>query len=93
MFDGSKGNIMRAGNVSSLVRNDVGIYTMTFIVPMPSEYYVLLGGGKQHSSAARPDTIVSMLKDWALRPSQVQFGVTTAAKIVDVSPVYVAVFC
>ena len=93
MFDGGTGNVMRAGNVSSLVRNAVGTYTMTFSVPMPSEFYVLLGGGRQHSAAARPDTIVSILNSWTLSSSQVQFGVTTASQIVEVSPVYVAVFC
>lgn len=45
-FDGTSGTIRAAGNVSSVVRNALGIYTLNFATAMPDINYTVSGGGR-----------------------------------------------
>jgi hypothetical protein len=49
-FDGRNGSIRKQFNVSSVARNAVGDYTITFSTAMPDTNYILTGIATGHAS-------------------------------------------
>jgi hypothetical protein len=51
-FDAS-GNIIKSGNVSSVFKNSVGVYTITMTTAMPDTDYVIMGTVQRETVTAR----------------------------------------
>ena len=60
-FDGSKSTptIIASGNVSSVIRNETGEYTINFSLPMPSDNYTVCGVAAGVSNVSYSTTVAS----------------------------------
>jgi hypothetical protein len=85
-FTGSTGNIIANGNVSGVVRNSTGSYTITFATPMTDALYAVIGNG----SGGTP--VVIFTASTATNSVTISAENTTNGAALDPSTVYVAIF-
>jgi hypothetical protein len=78
-FNGTNGSIRASGNVSSVVRNSVGIYTINFTTAMPDANYAVAAAG----------AIISISTKSA---SSFQFSTSVGGAPIDFTFVDVAIF-
>lgn len=60
-FDGATGAITASGNVSGVVRNTTGQYTITFSTALPTANYAWSGSGSDSGAAANTRTVIDRL--------------------------------
>jgi hypothetical protein len=69
--DGSNNCTIRAsGNVSSVVRNSTGIYTITFATAMPDANYCVIATSTLHAGTSNAGVIVSVHNTSGTTPTQ-----------------------
>ena len=77
--DGSNNCAIRAsGNVSSVVRNSTGIYTITFATAMPDANYCVIATSTIHAGTSNAGVVVSVHNTNGTTPTQS----TTSVKLV-----------
>lgn len=96
VFNGLTGAVIQQGNVSNVVRNAQGVYTITFTTPMPHANYAF-GGGVSNTVGTAPFTVCQTTSN-TLKTTN-SLGISTAfmngtvATNGDCTSVSVYVFC
>lgn len=87
VFSGTTPTILASGNVSGIVRNAVGIYTITFATSMPSVNYAVVGTANRPSTTGNctvaPDasTVTKTISQIRIRVANSADGATDATVI------------
>jgi hypothetical protein len=91
-FNGTNAAIRASGNVSSVVRNGVGDYTINFATAMPDPNYGFWGSVQnQHNGGFQNGTVARDLGG-AQTTASLRISVREGASTVDLNTVFVAIF-
>ncbi len=94
-FSGIDGSIINSYNIASVVRNDVGKYTVNFIIPMADTTYSVeasAGPSSGYTGTADMDVPYDLLTTGSFDIAAKRSNGSSAASFVDFTNVYIQVF-
>jgi hypothetical protein len=90
--NGNNVKIRASGNVSSVLKNATGDYTITFTTAMPDANYADVIGGKRNAGASGSNAFKTDSNNKTTTSMKVVTGSTTSGTLVDHAEVCVAIF-